>query len=146
MEYPDEQVRIWDVASGKLIRSFRVGGDRVTSVGLSPDGQRIAVGYTSMKPGRGNSVAIVTVDSGKHECTLRNIGHPIANWCNNSEHVVVVGVGGHYITFWNVADPADPKKLWEKHWRWRDWIPVASDLPHGGSPSEETGDTSRHGD
>ena len=45
MEYPDEQVRIWDAASGKLIRSFRVGGDRVNSVSLSPDGQRIAAGY-----------------------------------------------------------------------------------------------------
>lgn len=145
MEYPDEQVRIWDAASGKLIRSFRVGGDRATSVDLSPDGQRIAVGYRYKKAGR-DSVAIVTVNSGKHECTVRNIGHPIANWCNNSEHVVVVGVGGHYLSFWNVGDPADPKKLWEKRWRWRDNIPVAFDLPQDGSPSEETGDTSRHGD
>lgn len=144
MEYPNEQVRIWDAASGKLIRRFKVGGDRVTSVGLSPDGQRMAVGYTSEKAGRGNSVAIVTVPSGKQECKLRDRWRePFANWCNNSEHVVVVD--GHYINFWDVANPALPKKLWEKHWRWRDWIPVASDLPQGGSSTEET-DTSRHGD
>ncbi len=144
MEYPDEQVRIWDAASGKLIRSFRVGGDRATSVDLSPDGQRIAVGYTSTKPGRGNSVAIVTVDSGKCESTLQDRWRdPIANWCDNSEHVVVVD--GTFINFWDVANPADPKKLSEKRWRWRDNIPVAPDLPQGGSSTEET-DTSRHGD
>ncbi len=145
MEYLDEQVRIWDAASGKLIRSFQVGGDRVTSVDLSPDGQRIAVGYTYKKAGRGNSIAIVTVDSGKHECTLRGRWRkPMANWCNDGEHVVVVD--GAYITFWDVSDAADPKQLWDKRWRWRDKIPVASHLPQDGSPTEETGVKSRQGD
>jgi hypothetical protein len=145
MEYPDEQVRIWDAASGKLIRSIQAGGDRVMSVDLSPDAQRIAIGYTYKKAGRGNSIAIVTVDSGKHECTLQGRWRrPMASWCSDGEHVVVVS--GSRITFWGVADAAAPKRLWEKRWRWRDKIPVASHLPKSGSPAEESGDTSRHGD
>lgn len=122
LDYSKEQVGVWDSDAGELIRSFHVGGDRVTSLSLSPNGLRIAVGYTWKKPGPDNSVAIVKTATGQREGTIRGRWRaPISRWCGNGERVVVVD--GRHITLWDVTKSSDAKKMWEGQWRWRDQIP-----------------------
>ena len=50
---------MWDVASGKLLRSVTLTGDTVFGVSLSPDGTRVAAGCTD------NTVRIVDTATGK---------------------------------------------------------------------------------
>ena len=40
----DETVRLWDAASGELLRTFEGHSDDVNSVAFGPDGERIASG------------------------------------------------------------------------------------------------------
>jgi dipeptidyl aminopeptidase/acylaminoacyl peptidase len=60
------EVQIWDVKSGKLLRSARVTGDTVFGASLSPDGSRIAVGGTD------NSVHMIETASGKELYKISN--------------------------------------------------------------------------
>jgi WD40 repeat protein len=41
---PADEVRLWEVGSGRCITTFSSDGDAAISVGFSPDGERIAIG------------------------------------------------------------------------------------------------------
>ena len=41
--YNDRHLRIWDVASGRLLARFPAGGDAISCVAFSPDGRRLAI-------------------------------------------------------------------------------------------------------
>jgi len=121
LEYPSEQVRSWDALSGELIRSFRIGGDRVTSVSLSASGELVIAGYTHEKATTtDHAVAVVDASSGERQSTLRGPWRaPLARW-QGSRHVAVGD--GRFIGLWDVSNPADPREVWKKEWRWQDRI------------------------
>ena len=64
------EVQIWDVKTGKLIRSVILTGDTVFGASLAPDASRIAVGCAD------NTVRIIEVSTGKE---LQKIGNH-ENW------------------------------------------------------------------
>ena len=75
----DKTVRVWDVASGDLMRTFRgqTGPGKVGMLfasALSPDGQRLALGghLAAAPPGKG---AIRILDAGSGEVTAMLFGH-----------------------------------------------------------------------
>jgi WD40 repeat protein len=64
------EIQIWDVASGKLLRSSMVTGDTVFGASLSPDASQVAVGCAD------NTVRLVSTATGKE---LHRIGNH-ENW------------------------------------------------------------------
>jgi WD40 repeat protein/serine/threonine protein kinase/tetratricopeptide (TPR) repeat protein len=71
---PFGQLKVWDIASGRELRSFKAPhGDRVSSVAFSPDGKRLASG------GDDRMVRLWEVDTGKELLALK--GH--TDWVIN---------------------------------------------------------------
>jgi len=133
LEYPSEQVRTWDAVSGELIRSFRVGGDRVTSVSPSPSRGLVIAGYTHEKgTTTDHAVAVISASSGERECTLRSPWRAPVARCYGSSHAVVVD--GRSISSWDVSEPGQPRKMWEKEWRWQDKISRLSPMAGSTAP------------
>jgi WD40 repeat protein len=131
MEYPDEQVRTWDAASGELIGSFRVGGHRVKSVALPASGEPVIAAYTQDYARKDatpdNAVAVVRASSGERQSTLRGRWRaPIGRWCGSSTRVAVVD--GYQTSLWDLSAVASPRMVWEKQWSWRDKISSVSPL------------------
>ncbi len=121
MKHPKEQIRLWDIATGRLIRTFHVAGDRLTSVMFSPDGKKLVVGYTYEKclGGTDNSVAVIDVESGQRRCTLRGRwSSPTACCCAVTGHIMVKD--GRNISRWDITQPENPQQLWETRWTRRD--------------------------
>ena len=122
MEYPDEQVRVWEVTSGKLLRSLRVGGDRITSMSVSPSGKLIAAGWGQKKAANVNSVVVLDAATGERKCVLPGTGWlpPLADWCGDTRVAVVSGAA---VSLWDISNVSEPKRTWTKEWSWKDDIP-----------------------
>ncbi len=41
----DQNIRVWEAMTGKLIRSFNMGNDSNADIALSPDGKYVAAGF-----------------------------------------------------------------------------------------------------
>jgi len=127
MDYAEDHVRIWDAATGDLKGGFRIGGDRVTSLGLPPRNGLLVAGYTHERATTtDHAVAIVDTSSGNRQSTLRGTWRaPMARWCGTS-HVVIVD--GRFVSYWDVSSPADPRRVWGREWSWNDTL-VREDGP-----------------
>jgi WD40 repeat protein/ribosomal protein S27E len=80
----DKTVRVWDVETGETVRIFRVpiGDDvegSVSGAALSPDGQTLAVGGHSLKPGKyGILIYLIDWKTGQIEKVLKGNRDPIS--------------------------------------------------------------------
>ena len=61
---PRGQLRLWDVKTGKLVRTFRGIGSQVNSVAFGPDSRMLAAGT------QGNAVGIWDAVTGEHLRTI----------------------------------------------------------------------------
>lgn len=118
--YTGDHVRVWDMQTGHLRATFRVGGDRVTSARLSPSDGAMIAGYTQelAMTSSDHAVAVIDPSSGERYSTLRGTWRePIGRWCGDNRVVVV---DGRFISCWDVTNLKRPERLWEAQWSWRD--------------------------
>ncbi|MCP4538998.1 MAG: hypothetical protein GY832_17825, partial [Chloroflexi bacterium] len=96
----NDEVRVWDSASGQAIDVLDNYGASRSSVVWSPDGQQIASG------GRG-IVRVWTIASGEqhqlrgHE---RSSGIVVLGWSPDAKRLITAGAYDKTIRIWNVSD------------------------------------------
>ncbi|MGH7495062.1 MAG: WD40 repeat domain-containing protein, partial [bacterium] len=93
----DQSVRLWEVKSGKLLRSLKGHQNTVWSVQFSPDGEKLASGSSD------NSVRLWEVKSGKCLQVLEGHLGPVYTIClaPNRKYLVAAGAAGR-LQFWDV--------------------------------------------
>src|SRR5262249_27687242 len=95
----DKTVKLWDVSSGKLIRTFKGAPQQVESVAFSPDGVRLVAASRWM----GSSVGLHVWDaaSGRLIQTLKDDG---ARWVVFSpDGRMFATAGGAAVKLWDAA-------------------------------------------
>jgi WD40 repeat protein len=119
MEYPEEQLRFWDVSTGRVQRCLFVGGERANSVSLACADGSVAAGYTHREASTDNSVAILDLVSGQRVGTITGRWvAPIARWLPSSR--VLVTIAGPHVAAWDTQEAGNSRQLWTDTWHWLD--------------------------
>jgi len=94
---PADQVKIWEISSGKLISSLKGHIGQVVTMDFSPDGRLLATG------GRDKTVKIWEASSGKVIITLRgHIGHVSALDFSPDGKLLASGCSERSVKIWEV--------------------------------------------
>jgi WD40 repeat protein len=99
----DRALRIWEVATGKLLALIEDHADWVTDLAFSPDGKRIATAS------RDKTCKVFDVD--KKESLVTFPGHAVPVHCvafSGDGALVASGGEDNQVRFWNPADDAKP--------------------------------------
>ena len=75
----DETIRLWDVATRKVIRTLKGHTDPVRSVAFSPDGSTIASGSGIWRGDGDNTIRLWDTETGNHIHTLTEHAEPVRN-------------------------------------------------------------------
>src|SRR5262249_36670566 len=75
----DSSLRVWDRATGRLVREARLGDVRLRGFALSPDGRLAAVAASGARDPKKWAVRLVNVGTGKVVRTLPREG--FMDWC-----------------------------------------------------------------
>ena len=124
MEYPEEQVRLWDAKDGRLLRAFRAGGDRINAVSFTPDGTSIAVACENVAPGGNGGVVVLSLKTGEVVATVCDEwGISVGDVCVLGESVLATISYNARIRVWDITNSQAPRTVWERKWTWWDKIP-----------------------
>ncbi|MBL4659036.1 MAG: TIR domain-containing protein [Alcanivoracaceae bacterium] len=102
----DNVLLLWDVATGKTIRSFTGHSDRVTSVTFSPDGKTLASGSADQQ------IYLWDIASSKHLNTLEGHTQLVSSVAFSPDGLTLASASDDdSIRLWNVANGKQIKKL-----------------------------------
>jgi WD40 repeat protein len=92
----DATARLWEIASGRLVRTFTGHGDAIASVAFSPDGIRILTGS-------GDSTArLWEVSTGKELASFKHPGRVKSVAFSSDGEKVLTGANDQLARLWNV--------------------------------------------
>jgi WD40 repeat protein len=102
-------VRLWDVRSGKLLRSFAGHRLGTNSIAFSPDGSSLATG------GSDGSLRLWTVATGELKSTMdgQSIGLLSVVFLPDGHSLAAAGYGDNDIRIWKVSQVARDRQVWK---------------------------------
>lgn len=92
----DKTVKLWDVATGKEIRTFGGQGSQVLSVAYSPDGKTVAAGSWD------ETIKLWDVTTGKELHTLKTNGWVTSLSFSPDGQKIASGTNDYLVTVWDV--------------------------------------------
>jgi WD40 repeat protein len=119
----DKTVRLWETATGKLLRIFRVplsgsnsSGGKIYSVALSPDGKHLVFGGYDAHfddNGEGHFLYVFDLATGQLETRIGPIGNVIHELRFSADgHWLAAGLGGTSgLRLWRVSDSIEPEPM-----------------------------------
>jgi len=115
----DSMIKLWDVASGREIKSFRGGG--TNSIVFSPDGKRI-ISSAQWSTQMGNGLQLQDVASGKVVKTFSSIAQPSSNGASVSfspDGKRIMSADGSTITVWEIDTGNIIVTIWNLYGKYR---------------------------
>lgn len=121
------EVKLWDVAAGKELRTLNGHAFRVRSVAFSPDGKSLASGSDD------NTIKLWDVTSGQELHTLAGHSAGVSSVSYSSDgHILASGSADGTVKLWDVAKGIELATLVAVDQR--DWLVVTPDGLFDGSP------------
>jgi WD40 repeat protein len=97
-------VRLWDVATGKELRTLEGVAGGVLSVEFSPDGKTLAVATWS-------ETELWDVDSGQRRFTLTQRKYPVDTFAFSPDGETLASGSGPVVTLWDVASGKELRRF-----------------------------------
>jgi WD40 repeat protein len=92
----DNTIKLWNLETGKEIRTWRGHDDGVDSVSISPDGKTLASG------GGDNTIKLWYLEKGQTIRTLRGDAYPVDTVSINANGKILASAIGKRIRIWNL--------------------------------------------
>jgi WD40 repeat protein len=107
----DRSIRVWDVANGKQIRTFKGVRDHVRCLALSPDGKLLAAGHFAVVNGPG-TVRLWDVEKGTEIRTMSGHELEITSIAFSADGKLLLSSSfDKTVRLWRVADGKEVKCL-----------------------------------